>query len=459
MAAEEIQLKKKEEKKSRGLSDYLLFLIPSLIGIGLFMVPISKEGAITIPVAFMAKHLEGMIIDHLPGILTIMLAIVVIFSLAATISKPILIMRNGFLKSLFLVHPLWLFVRVLGFAFATMTLLQMGPEAVWSGDTGGLLLFDLLPLLFTIFLFAGLFLPLLLNFGLLELFGVLLNKVMRPVFTLPGRSSIDCLASWMGDGTIGVLLTNKQYEDGFYTKREAAVISTTFSVVSITFSIVILTYMDLEHLFVPYYFTIVLAGLVAAIILPRIPPLSRKPDTYIVENEERFDENALKGQKAFSYGLTKALERAQNNSVKETLIGGMKNVLDMWFAVIPVIMAIGTIALILAEHTSLFAILGAPFVPILMLLQVPEAHVAAQTMVVGFADMFLPAVIGSGIESDLTKFVIACVSVTQLIYMSEIGGLILASKLPVKFIDLVLIFLLRTLVSLPIIVGIAHLLF
>ncbi len=98
---------------------------------------------------------------------------------------------------------------------------------------------------------------------------------MRPVFKLPGRSSIDCIASWLGDGTIGVLLTNKQYEDGFYTKREAAVIGTTFSVVSITFSIVVITYMKLEHMFGAYYFTIVVAGLVAAIIMPRIPPLSK----------------------------------------------------------------------------------------------------------------------------------------------------------------------------------------
>src|SRR5699024_4173843 len=77
--------------------------------------------------------------------------------------------------------------------------------------------------LVSLFLFAGLFLPLLMNFGLMELFGTFTTLIMRPLFKLPGRSSIDSLASWIGDGTIGVLLTSKQYEDGFYTKREAAV--------------------------------------------------------------------------------------------------------------------------------------------------------------------------------------------------------------------------------------------
>jgi nucleoside recognition membrane protein YjiH len=73
--------------------------------------------------------------------------------------------------------------------------------------------------------------------------------------------------------------------------------------------------------------------------------------------------------------------------------------------------------------------------------------------------MFLPAIIGSGIESDMTRFVIGCISISQLIYMSEVGGLLLGSKLPVSFIDLVVIFLQRTIISLPIIVLMAHLIF
>ena len=55
------------------------------------------------------------------------------------------------------------------------------------------------------------------------------------------------------------------------------------------------------------------------------------------------------------------------------LIEGIKNVLDMWMGVIPVVMAIGTLALIIAEYTPIFKILGLPFTPLLELLRVPEA--------------------------------------------------------------------------------------
>jgi len=443
-----------------GPIDYMKFILPSLIGIILFMIPFSYGGEVTIPVAILAKWVQGQLEASLPTIMTIVVIITVLGSLLARIAKPDFIMNSPFFKNLFYVGPVWQIARILGMVFAIMTLQQIGPEAIWSENTGGLLLYDLIPVLFSVFLFAGLFLPLLLNFGLLELFGTLLTKIMRPLFRLPGRSSIDCLASWLGDGTIGVLLTNKQYDEGYYTKREAAVIGTTFSVVSITFSIVVISYMNLEHLFVPYYLTVVLAGLACAIILPRIPPLSLKPDTYINGSDQKIDESVPTNMSTFKWGLTQALSQARTNtSVSQVVKGGIQNVLDMWMGVVPIVMALGTIALVIAEYTSLFAILGAPFVPILTWLQVPEAAAAAQTMVVGFADMFLPAVIGSGIESDLTRFVIACVSVSQLIYMSEVGGLLLASKLPVSFLDLVIIFLLRTLISLPIVVGIAHIIF
>ncbi|WP_297987286.1 YjiH family protein [Anoxybacillus sp.] len=441
-------------------ADTMKFLIPSLIGVFLFMLPFPYKGEMTIPVAILAKWVEGQFHSIIPTISELFMFAATIGTIVTKIAQPSFIMDSAFLRRLFDVNGLFGVARVVGSVLGAMTLWKIGPEWVWSENTGALLLYSLIPILFSVFLFAGLFLPLLLDFGLLELCGALLTKIMRPVFKLPGRSSIDCIASWLGDGTIGVLLTNKQYEDGFYTKREAAVIGTTFSVVSITFSIVVITYMKLEHMFGAYYFTIVVAGLIAAIIMPRIPPLSKKPDTYYREHHVPVDETIPAGYTPFQWGLKQATEVAQRNShMGKLLKNGVQTVIDMWLGVLPVVMAIGTVALIIAETTPVFEWLGKPFVPILTLLQVPEAAAAAQTMVVGFADMFLPAIIGSGIESEFTRFVIACVSVTQLIYMSEVGGLLLASKLPITFKDLVVIFLLRTLITLPIIVFMAHLIF
>ncbi|WP_096437784.1 YjiH family protein [Alteribacter populi] len=441
------------------------FLLPSLVGIGLFMIPIPIDGEVTIPVAILASLLEEALATVLPAILTIIISVSFVGSVIAKIMKlsnPDTFKNSLYLEKLLDVSLFWLVVRLIATVLAIMTFFQLGPEAVHNEYTGGLLLMEggLLPLLFTVFLFAGLFLPLLLNFGLLELFGAILTKLMRPLFKLPGRSSIDSLTSWLGDGTIGVLLTSKQYEEGYYSKREAAVIGTTFSVVSITFSLVVIMEVGLGHMFIPFYATVMFSGLVAALIMPRIPPLSKKANTYANDQESQLNEAIPEGYTPFSWGFKQAKRRADTNKgVGEFFKDGTKNVLDMWLGVAPVVMAFGTIALILAEFTPIFSWLGAPFIPILQVMQIPEAAAASEALVVGFADMFLPAIFATGIESELTRFIIACVSVTQLIYLSEVGGVLLGSKIPVKFRDLLIIYLLRTLITLPIITLIAHMIF
>ncbi|WP_117233167.1 YjiH family protein [Vibrio maerlii] len=442
-------------------SNFLTFLIPSIIGLFLFMAPISYQGDLTIPVAVLAKSLQAVLGDHLVAIVTAIIAFMAVATTVIKITKPAFINNNSFLDALFNPTPLWFAVRLIGGIAVLMTFFQVGPESVWEENTGGLVLEGLLPTLFAVFIFAGLLLPLLLNFGLLELFGTLLSKIMRPVFNLPGRSAIDCMASWLGDGSVGILMTSKQYEDKFYTQREAAVVGTTFSAVSITFSLVVIAQVELEHLFLPFYAAICLAGFVAAIIIPRLPPLSRKADTFIDGSKPDVDADATPaGHSTFSWGLELALNKAsQVKSPKDVLVQGVKNAVDMVFGVLPVVMGLGTIALVVAEYTSLFSILGQPFIPFLELLNIPEAAAASETIVVGFADMFLPAILAASIESDMTRFIIAAMSVTQLIYMSEVGALLLGSRIPVNIAELFIIFILRTLITLPVITGVAHLIF
>lgn len=449
--------------KKHSLSTWFLFIIPSLLGVILFMVPLKLTGDWKVPIATLAGLLSEFVAPIMPWTATIILMIAaigsVIFLFISTDGK-----QPGFFVNLFKVSFFWTITRIVGAILAILVVLEIGPEAIWNENTGGLLLSEdgLVTFLFTIFLFAGLLLPLLLNFGLLEFFGTMMVKVMRPLFQLPGRSAIDALTSWVGDGTIGVLLTSKQYEEGYYTRKEAAVIGTTFSVVSITFSIVIIEEVGLGTYFLPYYGTVIFTGLILAVIMPRIYPLKKKGDEYINGKPFTGDEERLpEGYNVISHGLENALTKANaNRSFVKTVSEGFKNVLDMWIGVIPVVMAFGTIALVLAEYTSVFTILGKPFEPILALLNIPEAADAAQLMVVGFTDMFLPVILADGlITSELTLFVVATISVTQLIFLAEVGGLLLGSKIPVNFFDLVVIFLLRTIIALPIVAGVAHLLF
>jgi len=435
------------------------FILPSLIGVLLFMTPVPYDGAVTIPVAILAKSFKAALGEHAVTVVTAIVGLTALLSLLVTLIKPL--RKVGVLDVLFATSLPWMVVRVLGGVFAIMTLNQVGPEAIWHANTGGLVLNDLMPVLLSVFIFAGLLLPLLLNFGLLELIGSLMTKIMRPVFNLPGRSAIDCSTSWLGDGTVGVMLTSQQYEQKAYTQREAAVIATTFSAVSISFALVVIAEVGLEHLFLPFYFAVSLAGIVAALVVPRLPPLSWKKDIYLNGQEQAPHPHKQPSLcELFHKGLDDAIVRADANADMGAVVrGGLKNAAEMVFGVLPVVMAIGTLALVVAENTPIFSMLGAPFVPLLELLAIPDAVKASETIVVGFADMFIPSIMIASVESEMTRFVIAALSITQLIYMSEVGALILGSRIPVNLAELFAIFILRTLVTLPVIAGVAHLVF
>ncbi|MDV5861884.1 YjiH family protein [Pseudomonas mendocina] len=439
------------------LRQFLIFLIPSLLGVLLFLTPIVYEEKVTIGLGVMADALKAAVNDHLPAIATALLILSAVLGVLGSLLKPRWVTKRRALNDLFNLHPLWLGLRVLGALFAAMTFWQFGPEWVWNANTGGVVLKDLAPVLITFFLVAGLILPLLTDYGLMEFIGTIVRNVFRRIFGLPGRSAIDAIASWLGSGTVGVLITAQQYQKGFYSAREAAVIATNFSIASIAFSLLITSFMKLDHLFVPFYLTVVVAGLAAAIITPRIPPLSWKKDDYVAGVGKQIQEDVPAGTSLLRWGLLQAVQRANANPSPAQMVKiGVHNVVDIWLGLLPLVMAIGTVSLAIAEFTPIFNWLSYPFVPLLEALQLPEAAKAAPAMLVGFADMFLPAVLGKGIESELTRFVVACVSLTQLIYMSEVGVLILKAKLPLNLLELFVIFIIRTLITLPIIALMAH---
>ncbi len=228
---------------------------------------------------------------------------------------------------------------------------------------------------------------------------------MRP----PSTCQVVVLSTvWLrlGDGSVGILLTSKQYEKKFYTQREAAVAGTTFSAVSITFSLVVIAQVELEHLFLPFYAAICLAGIVAAVIIPRLPPLSMKKDTFIDGSKPHKDADAIPaGHSTFSWGLELAVNKAsQVKSAKSVFGEGVRNAVDMVFGVLPVVMGAwyygfgycGIHFSVLIPRSTFHSIPRATWCTL-------EAVAAFETIVASFMDMFIPAILAASIDNEMTS--------------------------------------------------------
>jgi len=433
------------------------FIIPSLFGIFMFLFPVPYNNAISTPVGVISEWIAGGLKGQLPAFIMVVIILSAIISSITLLAKPKIIKENNVLRDLFDETPLYVLFRVVGAIFVVLIYYKLGTEVIWGADTGGTML-GLASTLVAWFFAASCLMPFLMEFGVMDFTGTLVRGALRPLFTLPGRAAIDLVTSWIGNCNVGVVLTREQYNSGFYTGREAAIISTCFSAVSLPFCLVIAAMLGLDRIFVPFYLVLTFTGAITAIIMARIPPLRNIPDTFHPKTGKRIDEIEPEGVSKFKWGLQKAVESAAKaGSLADQLKKGVTTFLGIIFKLSPIVIAWGTIATIIATYTPVFDWLSLPFGYYLQILGVPEAFEAAPSTIIGFVEMFLPAVLAANIVSIKTKFVIGVLSLVQIIYMTEVGTLIVTSDIPVDFKGLFIIFIEKTVLSIPIIVLAANL--
>jgi nucleoside recognition membrane protein YjiH len=434
---------KVDVKKKSSLWKFLLF---SSVGFFLFLIPIPYSESFTIPVGILIDMVKSVIHEY--TLLPVVLLIIINASLTVItkLFKPAIIMNNGWMKRTFDTTPLYIVSRIIGAVFAVMFYFKVGPEAVISDITGAVM-FDLMQTLVSVLIVISFLMPLLTEFGIMEFVGILVKDVVRPLFTVSGRSAIDLVTSWLGASSAAVLLTKQQYDKGFYTGREAATIMTNFPFVSVPFAYIVASVLKVEDYFTQFYLICAASGLLIAMIMPRIYPLNKIPDEYNPKTGKQIDESIPEGKTRLQFAFESAAERAAQTTAHDCLSQGVDMFTSIIFTLSPVIIAWGIISWILVECTPVFSIIAYPMGLLLKLLGITEP-VAAPATLVGFADMFIPPLMLAGVESLRTRFIVGAATLLQLIYMTEVGIIILQSDVPLGFKDLIIIFLERTIFAL-----------
>ena len=437
--------------------DSLKFAVFSFLGVFLFLVPIPTGGAFNIPIGLLVNRVSDFInflgarggFNLAAVLVLVFLTLSVIGTVLAHTVKPDFLMKDEKVRDVFLSTPIYTVSRIVGMVFVYMIFFQVGPEPIIAEHTGEVIL-GLGAALVSIFLVLAFAMPLLTDFGIMEFVGILIRKAVRFLFTVPGRSSIDLMASWFGSSALAVLLTRGQQERGFYTGREAAAICVNFSVVSVPFSFVVARTVGLESHFVIWYIIITITCMLLAVIMPRIWPLSKLPDEYLKETGKQIDENIPENVSSLKWAVTLAGERASRSSAKDVARTGLHCYLNVFMDLIPLILAWGTIAVILVEFTPIFNVISLPMGWFMSLFGIEGAMAIAHTTLIGFIDMYLPALM-LGEAAIETRFIVSALSIVQIIYMAETGILILKSHIPLKLWHLMVIFMMRTLFAIPVI--------
>ena len=437
------------------------FVLASLIGAFLFLVPIPSGTTFTIPIGIVINWVSGLLTLETISLEEVAVLAFITFSTIVTIInmifKPDFIQKREPLKKLFTPAPLYFVSRIIGLVVVYMVYFGFGPEMIRSGATGGSML-GVSATLVSVVLCIAFLMPLLTDFGIMEFVGVLIRKVVRPLFTVPGRSAIDLMTSWLGTSNAAAILTTRQYETGFYSAREAATISMNFSFVSIPFCYVIAKLIGVDEKFTIFYIINIICGIILAMIIPRIPPLRNIPDTYDEIAGKQINEEVPEGVGKMKWALNLAGHRAESATGKGVLKSGLHVYSSMFFDLIPIVMAWGTIVLILVEYTPIFDIIATPFGWYMDLLGIEGANEIAPTALVGFADMYIPPLMLADFPIERTRFIMGAASLLQIIYMTEVGLIVIKSRVPVNVGHLFAVFIERTILAIPLVTVLTNLL-
>lgn len=439
--------KNKMEPSKTNAANLFKFFVFSLIGMAVFFVPFEWNGKSSI----FLDHVVTAITNASP-------TFVKYYAFVLLISGTVLPFLNmtwnkGAVNIVFSVF------RVVGLVVGIMIVFNIGPAWLFDPSMGPYLWDKLIRPVSLLVPIGSVFLALLVSYGLLEFVGVLMQRIMRPVFKTPGRSAIDAVASFVGSYSLGLLVTNRIYNEGKYSKKEAAIIATGFSTVSVTFMVVIAKTLNLMDHWLLLFWTAFVVTIVATLVTIRLRPLKSMSDDYAdgvtPKPEEVITSNRL--QHAWKEAMDTA-DAAPTFFVN--VLDNLKDGLRMVMSILPTILSIGLLGLVLAEYTPVFDWIGYIFLPFTYILQAPEPLLTAKAAAVSISEVFLPALLVSGVEVDIaTRFIVAVVSVSAVLFFSAMIPCILATDIPIRIRDLIIIWFERIVISLIIVIPFALLIF
>lgn len=453
---------------------FIIALITSLIAIFVFFIPINNNilfGMIYQKLIVLVNKLL-VINGESVGALFIVTIALCATGIASVIGKYFAPKESKLYKyfeadSIF--HPIF---YLMGSVFISLYFLDKigvitGPEMIVGPSTGEMVIPGVVVGVAFIIPVGAVFVPFLIDYGCIDFFGVLLEPLMRPLFKTPGKSAVDACASFVGSTTMGIIITSRLFKGNAYTKKEAAIICTCFSAVSVGYALLVMQTAGIGDHFVVTYFTCFFLVFVMAAVMSRIQPLKGKLDEYYngrIQTEiERKEQNVSFGIEMFRLGATRAAKRAHiAGSIPKKIMHSVVDSFPVLPKVITLLCSFGILGMVIAKYTPVFNIIGYAFYPLTQILGVPDAMVAAAAIPTGVTEMFIPVLTIADQVATLhikTRFFVVVVSMLQIIFLAESVVVITNTGLPVSFKELMVIFLQRTILAMPLAAIFMHLLF
>ena len=408
------------------------FVVCSFFGIFMFFVRIDIGGMKSIPVDHLIAWMKSWLKD---SYLYLILAASVCSIVLRLIKREF---RNAADILLFL-------TTVCGSLVCLAVLLGIGGEAV--REAGSFAVDATGNILCAIFA-ASLFIPFLTEYGLVEAVGILFRPFMRKVFLTPGSSAVIGVSAFLGNYSMGHILARQRYEEGSFTEKESVIIALGFSTCSVGLMINLADYLDLMQYWSAYVACILLITFGVTAIVSRIPPISRKKETYRKGIPPRLEkELRISPGEIWRTGVETAAEAP----------GFFRALVNILLRTAPVVcgiagtsMAVITFGMLAAAKTDLYRWIGWLVRPVLMLAGggMEETAAVSSAIGAGLLEPVLTGILCGGQEISLRlRWTAGIVPYTAIVFFAGFIPSVCSSRIPCTVWEMVILWAERTVLS------------
>ena len=292
----------------------------SVIGIIIFFIPIKINNQQEVII----YHLSYFIENRISSLIDISIIVFVLLS----VFKDLINYKTDNISKFKILMKIFSFIMLVSILFGKEELLFMNNDFI-------VMLRDLMIDLTILLPISSLFMPFLLNYGLLEITEAYTHRTMKKLFNVSGKVFLIFLVCFLVNSICGAFLTYRLYKDGKLREKEAVVTILNFSILSLNLTKDLCYKIDIS--IIKFIIIELIILIICNFILSRIYPIKKKKQSYYFKSNHK---NVNCKRHKMKTALKKYNENKNNKSLWKLSFSYLNDVIYFLMDLLPVIVFI-----------------------------------------------------------------------------------------------------------------------
>ncbi len=340
-------------------SDIKLYIF-SILGTIIFFIPIRIDNQYDT----LIYHISYFVDNRLSSIVNISIISFVLLSILKRIYNGGLWNKN------------YLSIGIRIFSFVILISILLGKQDVFFvSDDFIFILKDLILDLTILLPVSSIFMPLILEYGLLEIVESYTHGMMKSLFKVSGRVFLNFLIYLLVNNVCGAFMTYRLYKDGKLRENEAAITILSFSILSLTLTRDLCYKLNIN--IVNFFLLEILVLVICNFIISRIYPLKKKKKSYYFKSNNK---NVNCRTNKIKNAIKKYHMNKSNKNIISLSISYFNDAIYIVMEILPKIILLFFIFDIIYHIPSIMEIINNSLYMTISYINIPNAMLIAETV-------------------------------------------------------------------------------